>query len=180
MAAGASRRFGADKRMFDDGTGPLLQKTLAHVLQLELPTILVLRAQDESLAKELMGEHRKHARLNVFYATDPERGMGANMSQFFKSPPDWDGALIFLGDMAWIEPRTSRLVVGSFDSDAIVVPVYENRRGHPVLFPKCCYSKLAELDGDTGGRELLQADLAALIEVRVNDKNILVDLNTLE
>ena len=31
MAAGSSIRFGSDKRRYDDGNGPLLQQTLAHL-----------------------------------------------------------------------------------------------------------------------------------------------------
>ena len=180
MAAGASRRFGSDKRLFDDGEGPLLQKTLAHILWLKLPTILVLKPEDELLAKELMGDHQQNKLLSVFYAANPERGMGANMAQVFRSPPDWDGALIFLGDMAWIKPETSRLVINSFERESIVVPVHEGRYGHPVLFPRSCYSKLAVLDGDVGGRGLLQAGDSRLIEVTVDDKTIMADLNTPE
>jgi molybdenum cofactor cytidylyltransferase len=179
MAAGASRRFGSDKRMFDDGESPLLQKTLAHVLLLKLPTILVLRPQDELLAKDLMGGHHQNTLLSVFYAANPERGMGANMAQIFESPPGWDGALIFLGDMAWINPETSLLVIDSFDCESIVVPVHKGRHGHPVLFPKSCYSKLAALEGEPGGKHLLQAGCSRLTEVHVDDKNIMKDLNTL-
>lgn len=178
MAAGASRRFGSDKRVFDDGEGPLLQKTLAHVLQLNLPTILVLRPQDELLGKDLVGEHRENKLLSVFYAANPQRGMGANMAQVFKSPPDWDGALIFLGDMAWIKPETSRLLIDSFERDSITVPVHEGRHGHPVLFPKACYSQLAVLDGETGGKRLLQAGYFGVIEVHVDDKYTMEDLDT--
>ena len=177
MAAGASRRFGSDKRLFDNGEGALLQQTLAHVLQLNVPTILVLRPDDEHRTNELLGEFIQNGLLELFYAVNPERGMGANMAQVFVAPPDWDAALIFLGDMAWIKPQTSRLVAECFARDSIVVPVYAGRRGHPVLFPKSCYVTLSGLDDDEGAKRLLHADSANLIEVRVDDENILKDLN---
>ena len=47
MAAGSSIRFGSDKRLYDDGNGPLLQQTLSHVLALNLPVFVVLRTQDQ-------------------------------------------------------------------------------------------------------------------------------------
>ena len=48
MAAGSSIRFGSDKRRYDDGNGPLLQQTLAHVVALNLPVSVVLRVQDQT------------------------------------------------------------------------------------------------------------------------------------
>ncbi len=179
MAAGLSRRFGDDKRRFDAGDGPLLQQTLAVVLALGLPTRVALRASDAEDIDSLLGQSAAGI-VEPVYVDDSERGLGYSIARCFDPAPDWDGALLFLGDMPRLKPATAQLLITHFDASHIQAPTHGGRRGHPVLFPREFFPALATLDGDTGARDLLRNARGALIEHAVIDEGILWDLDTRE
>lgn len=179
MAAGNSTRFGADKRLYDDGNGPLLQQTLTHVLALDLPVQVVLRAQDQTMTNELLGIHAQNPALTVFFASHPERGIGHNIAAFFRQPITWDAAMIFLADMPWIQPATSKLLLNKFDAETIVAPQINGQRGHPVLFPRQMFAQLSQLSGDQGANALLKSSSNIVEEIPVNDEGIVRDMDRL-
>lgn len=176
MAAGASRRFGSDKRRYDDGSGALLRRTLNHVLALDVPTCVALRAGDEPDTPELLGE-ALHA-VTVLYVEDADRGLGHSIARCFQTPPDWDGALIFLADMPNVAPSTAQHLLQHFDAGRIQAPTYDDRRGHPVLFPRTFFGALAQLKGDTGARDLLSREENRVALHPVDDPGIHWDLDT--
>lgn len=186
MAAGSSVRFGSDKRLYDDGNGPLLQQTLSHVLALHLPVQIVLRAQDKPGTDELLGTHAQNPTLDCFFVSQPELGIGHNLAAFFQQPPTWDGAMVFLADMPWIQPATSALLLEQFDECAgekVIAPQIEGRRGHPVLFPRHLFKQLAQCSGDQGAntllKELVKCSPSMVLEIPVEDKGVTLDLDSL-
>jgi molybdenum cofactor cytidylyltransferase len=60
----------------------------------------------------------------------------------------------------------------------IVVPTYQGRRGHPVLWGRAHWPAFQALAGDEGARGLLEALRAYVVEVCVDDPGILKDFDT--
>lgn len=181
MAAGSSRRFGSDKRLYRyaGNASGLLQQTLGTVLSLELPTVVVLRTQDTAETASLLGRYASAGNISVRYVMEPERGLGHSIAQCFLAPPAWHGALLFLGDMPRIKPATVNHMLQQFSKQPhkIHAPLYANQRGHPVLFPCDFFAELAKLSGDSGARALLQQERAQMCEHPVNDAGVLWDLD---
>jgi molybdenum cofactor cytidylyltransferase len=70
-------------------------------------------------------------------------------------------------------------VLAAFSTrDHIVVPSFEGRRGHPVVFGARYFGALRQLGGDTGAREILKQHAALVREVPVNDPGVLLDVDT--
>lgn len=181
MAAGSSRRFGSDKRLYRqcDSGETLLQQTLKSVLSLELETVVVLRTEDEVNASALLGGYLADEAISVCYAEEPQRGLGHSIAQFFSTPPAWAGALLFLGDMPRVQSETIKHLLNAFSASPqhIHAPAYENQRGHPVLFPQRFFPALAQLSGDVGAKALLQREQASVKEHVVNDAGVVWDLD---
>lgn len=177
MAAGSSRRFGSDKRLYTDSNGALLEQTLSHVLALGLPTVVMLRSQDQPNCETLLGGHAAHTKLTARFVNEPERGLGHSMSQCFTNAPQWEGALLFLGDMPRVKTTTGQTLLDHFSESRIQVPTYQEKRGHPVLFPRCFFGELAKLEGDSGAKALIAREQSKVDEHTVNDPGILWDLD---
>ena len=62
--------------------------------------------------------------------------------------------MIFLGDQPLIVPETidSLITTSARSRRGIVVPVYDGRRGHPVIFAATYQLELSRLAGDIGAR----------------------------
>ena len=125
------------------------------------------------------------ARLGCSLLTAPPapRGMGISLAAAARhlltrpAPAgQLPGCAVVLADMPWLRPDTLRLLLQHAASDRIVVPVYQGRRGHPVVFGGSHLPALAELDGDTGARALLQRHGA--LEIECDDAGILHDIDT--
>jgi molybdenum cofactor cytidylyltransferase len=179
MAAGSSIRFGSDKRLYDDGNGPLLQQTLSHVLALNLPVFVVLRTQDQRAVDELLGRHTGNPALACYFVSHAERGIGHSLAAFFRRPPAWDGAMIFLADMPWIRTDTSQRLLKHFDGEKIIAPQIAGQRGHPVLFPSQMFAELAQLRGDRGANALLQSSHRLVLAIAVEDQGVMLDVDSL-
>ena len=61
---------------------------------------------------------------------------------------------------------------------AICVPVFERKRGHPVLWPARYFPEIERLRGDVGARALLDRHADALVLVPVGDAGVLRDVDT--
>ncbi|MEY7850077.1 NTP transferase domain-containing protein [Natrarchaeobius sp. A-rgal3] len=111
-----------------------------------------------------------------------ERGQSTSVRAGANAARDRDAdAVLFLpGDMPCVDPRTVRRIVEAHresEADA-VVPVYDDRRGNPVLFDADCFDDLVDLTGDTGGRALFET--VTVRRLPVEDPGIHADVDTLD
>src|SRR5713101_5834455 len=60
---------------------------------------------------------------------------------------------------------------------AIVLPVYEGRRGHPVIFSASLYDELLRGPLETGARAVVWAHKGEIEEVRTNEEGCVLNLN---
>lgn len=94
-----------------------------------------------------------------------------------------DAVLVCLGDMPRVRAEHVDALIDAFAEagpEVICVPVYEGRRGHPVLFGARYFDALRALRGDRGARSLLQDHLDDVCEVVVSDDGIHRDIDTSE
>ncbi len=95
--------------------------------------------------------------------------------------PARTGAAVFLlADQPLITADILRTIVQAHRQSfaPACVPIFEGRRGNPVLFDKALFRELKEMRGDTGGRELLDKYASAV--VAVPDARVLLDIDTPE
>lgn len=179
LAAGFSRRFGDVKlRARLDNGSTVFAQTLARVAA-ATPNILVVTRDDLSditlAVEQLHGET-----VRVVSCPDAQLGMGHTLACGVNRIPDWDACLVCLGDMPFIKTETYRVLLDALRRDAITIPQHEGRNGNPAGFGSVFFSALRDVQGDTGGREVLQANHASVRLVPVNDPAIFQDVDTPE
>jgi molybdenum cofactor cytidylyltransferase len=118
-------------------------------------------------------------RLRIVQARDHALGMAASLSAGLAAlPRDTAGAFVLLGDMPLIPRDVPFRLALALAGDALAsAPVFEERRGHPVLFSAALFDELRGLEGDRGAREVLEGlgDQLALIEA--GDAGVLYDVD---
>ncbi len=186
LAAGSSRRFGSDKRLFDYNGTALLQRSLSIPIGLGLVTTVVLRPSDGPILPSLLGHYSGHPLLHSVFAEDACLGMGHSLSagicSILDSSESVDGVLVFLADMPLLNVKTIEALISHFDINKIVVPTHITRdeklkTGHPVLFGRYWLKQLRKLSGDSGARELLKNKSQDIIGIRVDDMGIFMDID---
>jgi molybdenum cofactor cytidylyltransferase len=89
-------------------------------------------------------------------------------------------ALITPGDLPAIRPETVRAVLHGWEesNDAVTVPVFEGRRGHPVLLPRRTWEEVMALETGQSLRTYLHQHAAEIRHVEVADPGIHRDVDT--
>lgn len=80
--------------------------------------------------------------------------------------------------MPWICPETLQQLLRHSSSTRIVVPLYRGERGHPVIFGRQFWPAPAQLQGDQGGKQVIQSNLRACIMIEVDDPGVRLDVDT--
>ena len=174
LAAGRSRRFGADKRLAALPNGEPLVLCCARNLRAALDDVLVvLRPGDAVLAEQLAVLD-----CRVTHNPDAAEGMGASIRHGVGQRPGSDGWLILPADLPLLRTDTVRQVAAALQDWPAVVPVCQGRRGHPVGFSARYREGLLGLGGDEGARRLLEAEPEKVRWLAVDDPGICRDVDT--
>ncbi len=180
LAAGASRRFGADKRKHLLAGGlPMLHATAEKYLACFEQVVVVLRPGDEGLEAALLERFAAQA-PRVVFAAQAELGMGHSLAAGIAAAADWAYAFIALADMPFVEVATLReldRIMQAAGPDAIVQPSFEGNPGHPVGFGRGHFAELAAMSGDAGARSLVKHAGAEVLAVPVADRGVLRDVD---
>lgn len=176
LAAGYSRRFGADKRRLQLGDGrSLLNASLALPCSMLEEIWLVLRP-DESIA-----ELGLPVSIKLVQHPLTAQGMGHSLAagaERLLADSDAEAVAIFLADMPAIRRDSLETLFAHASANAIVLPSYQGKRGHPVLFGRAFWPQLATLSGDAGAKPVLQQQPEAVRIVELNDPGVLQDIDT--
>jgi CTP:molybdopterin cytidylyltransferase MocA len=97
-------------------------------------------------------------------------------------PNDFEAALVFPGDQPLIRPEITDRVISAFRSSGkgIVVPVYGNKRGHPLLIGSRYREEVMLLDPGEGLRALARNFSNDVLEVEAGTTDILKDIDDQE
>lgn len=175
LAAGASRRFGADKlnQCLADGV-PVAVQACRNLLAGSDEVVAVLRPGSEILAARLRAEGAE-----IVICVDADQGMGNSLARGVNARPSAAGWLIALADMPWIAPTTIRQIAAALRSGAVIAaPSWQGQRGHPVGFAGSLQAELANLSGDAGAKAVVQAHRQRLRLVECNDPGVIRDIDT--
>ncbi|MEM8493611.1 MAG: nucleotidyltransferase family protein [Pseudomonadota bacterium] len=173
LAAGQSVRFGSDKRLalMTDGR-QLIEATLTAVRESGLPAYVCVGEEDQHL-----GEQLRSSGQSVYRCKRSREGMGSTLAEGISMLPEWEGVLIALADMPWIQATTYQLVAERINGSAICAPSYQGQRGHPVGFGKNHWPALAALSGPTGAAGLIKSQGQWVELIATDDPGIVRDVD---
>lgn len=183
LAAGSSRRFGADKRLHPLPSGlPLALATLRCYLPFG-PVLVVVRGDDDPLRSavvDLIEKLQTPSHVSCVNATDHALGMGHSLAAGAKNliADNWrEPFLVALADMPHVRPETLTQILSAPAGD-LVQPRFQGRGGHPVRFPADVLNAMTTLNGDAGARSILQANRDRLTHLDVDDPGVINDIDT--
>jgi CTP:molybdopterin cytidylyltransferase MocA len=153
LAAGRSSRFGGRPKQLAmlDGR-PLLEHVLMAMASAQLDRVAVVLGAHAEEVREGVPLHGAEAVVCDDWAT----GMGASLQAGVRALSDCDAVAVTLGDQPRISSHAVARVVSQRGADELAVrATYGGVPGHPVLLEKTLLSRVIELSGDAGARELL-------------------------
>ncbi len=97
-----------------------------------------------------------------------------------RSSQDVSACLFFMCDQPLIKKEMVTALVDAYirGRSEIIAPIFQGKRGNPVLFDRSLFPELSQLSDDEGGRSLFMRHPVSYIESP--DDSILVDIDTME
>jgi molybdenum cofactor cytidylyltransferase len=182
LSGGSSSRMGSPKALLAYQGRPFLE----HLLEVTVHAKIGVR-------RVVLGAHAEPIAKNISLAADEivinedwESGQLSSIQAAIRSLPAHaglpatDGFLLCLIDHPLISSALVHDLIEQFYAAPcakIVLPVYETRRGHPVIFPAELYEELLRAPADKGARAVVWAHDADVLEVRTNEEGCVLNLN---
>lgn len=151
LAAGEGRRFGGTKQLAELHGRPLLSHAVRAMLAVPaLSPVVVVLGHDADAIRSCVDLHG----ADVVVCQDWREGQAASLRAGIAALGPVDAAVVMLGDQPFVTPQVIAGVLDAGDCDAVRT-TYDGRPGHPVLLTRTLLARVAELEGDTGFRPLL-------------------------
>jgi molybdenum cofactor cytidylyltransferase len=176
LSAGASERMGSPKALLPYQGRPFLE----HLLEVTAhPKI--------STRRIVLGPHAEPITAAVPLSSDEQvintewrNGQLSSIQVAIRTLPEGtDGLLLCLIDHPLITAALVDSLIGHFyvTHAEIVLPTYQGKRGHPVIFAAELYAELLNAPPDKGARAVVWAHADEVAEVPTDEQGCVLNLN---
>lgn len=176
LSGGASSRMGSPKALLAYQGRPFLEHLLEVTAHRQIGVRrVVLGPHAEPIAKAVQLKSDE-----VVVNEDWEKGQLTSIQAAIRSlPPETDGILVCLIDHPLISASLVQELIESFykSGKPVVLPLYQGRRGHPVIFSSALYDELLRAPLETGARAVVWAHAGEIEEMRTNEEGCVLNLN---
>ena len=178
LAAGASKRMGYPKALMPYRGHPfltgILEASLAAGIELR---VVVLGYYADKIRKEI-DLSGVIATMNEDLDSGPIGSIRAGIRAL--APHSVQAALVWPVDRPHVPVATVAALLDAFreSHQPVVVPTFQGRRGHPVLFARSLFDELLAAPNDQGARYVVRRDPTRVATVEGADSSVLEDFNT--
>lgn len=176
LASGFSRRMGQNKLLMKIKEETIIEKVIKEVKKSEIEKIYIVTNNEEikNIAYKLD--------IKVIENKDAIKGQSEGIKAGVKEVKEKGGYMFFCGDQPFIDFITINNLIheSKRNMDKIIVPIFENRKGNPVIFPEKFRSDLLKLEGDIGGRHIIKTHNDEVVFFELEKEIFLKDIDNYE
>src|SRR5262249_31782869 len=168
LSGGGSLRMGSPKALLPYQGRPFLE----HLLDVAKHPSIGVRRVVLGPDAELIAAQVALAPDEVVINEEWERGQLSSLQAAIRSlPAGTDGLLLCPVDHPLVSEVLVSDLIEAFEktASAVVLPLYQGRRGHPVIFAARLYEELLHAPEDKGARAVVWAHLDEVSEVPTNE-----------
>ena len=179
LAAGESDRMGRPKQLLPFGQSTIIEQAIDNLLNSAVSEcIVVLGYRAGEVIKTIANKSVKIA-INPDYRQGMSTSIITGLNQIDSRA---QAVMVALGDQPFIDSETINSLMEAFiaHNKGIAIPVYQGKRGHPVIFNIKYKGELLRLKGDIGGREIIDRHPDDVLEVAVDCEGVCIDIDTMD
>ena len=185
LAAGNSRRFGANKLLYEIEGSPMYQRTLSCLFKAQkevlkktgifCPVTVVTQYKEVGETAEKMG-------AKVCYNPHPEEGISSSLKIGLKENKEADACLFTVADQPWLTWESVMGLLEVFWESEKGMACMQNgeKKGNPCIFSRKYYEKLFSLTGDVGGKKILNAHPTDIVVYQTKGERELEDIDYMD
>jgi len=175
LAAGESTRMKTQKLLLPFAGATVIEHIVDQLVASTVgDTVVVLGKDAEGVGGALVGRD-----VGRVFNKDFPSGMLSSVRTGVREAARWQGIMIVLGDQPALSTALVNQLVSVWEERGrgIVVPTFEGRRGHPMIFDAAYREEVLTQFDDEGLRGLLHARVDDVFEFAVDISAILEDMD---
>lgn len=177
MASGFSKRMKQEKLILDINGIPLVERVIKAAVESGLDEIILIYKSNKVkiLAEKYAVKTEYNSRSNLGQSEAIKLGVKSSNSKAA-------GFMFLTGDQAFITAEIINKVIDVFKTVnyPVVLPIYNGKRGNPVIFSSQLKDELLKLDGDNGARVIMKKIPRDVKKVYIDEAFRRIDIDTPE
>ena len=173
LAAGQSRRMGQNKLLMEFQGKPMLMHILEAVSAVDFYERILVTTDETAKSITIP------AGFQLVVNRSPQKGQSESV-RLGAGTSSGDYDMFFTGDMPWITEHEIQKIISHAQPDRITVPYAGGSPRNPCVFPVFLKRELLSLEGDSGGRRVLQKHARIIKRVEFEYTNAFDDIDTPE
>jgi molybdenum cofactor cytidylyltransferase len=179
LAAGRSRRMGQPKALLPAAGDTFLGRAVDALRSggCREVTVVVRPPCDEQTERIAALARECGARIETIAEGEQIDSLRAALRRV---EAETEAAVVMPVDFPLVDSAVVAALIAAFHRlhPPIVVPVYRDKHGHPVLFARAVFADLLADPLPEGARTVVHAHAGRLVEVPVDEAGVLLDVNT--
>ncbi|APF28223.1 molybdenum cofactor cytidylyltransferase [Clostridium sporogenes] len=174
MASGYSTRMGKNKLMLPFKGKPIIEHVIDAIKECNFNEIILVGQE-----KEVLDIAKKKNILTVLN-TKAYKGQSQSIKLGILNTSPSKGYMFFTGDQPLLDSYTINSLLNTFtrNNDYIIIPKYKDKVGSPTIFPKKFKNELLNLQGDVGGKAVINNHTNEILFVNLRNGCCLFDIDT--
>jgi len=189
LAAGESKRMEGENKLIKEINGiPLIQHAIKNVLGSAIDELIIILGHEKSLIENIITKNKK---IKFIYNENYKNGISSSIKIGLNHiSKNSEAFFICLGDMPNVNQNIyNKLIKSRYNynkkliSDRkkeIIIPVFEEKEGNPILFSKFMREKIMNIDGDYGAKKIIEESKNKILYVPIKSNGITLDFDTKE
>lgn len=176
MAAGFSARMGKNKLMIEIEGKRIIERVIYACIHSKLDDIILVYRDDE--IKSIGEEHK----IKTVCNHNAHLGQSESVIAGIKNAGCNSSYMFLVGDQPFLSREIIDDLIDEFrlHSENIIIPFFNNRIGMPIIFPNRFRDDLLMINGDKGGREIINKNQNSLRKLYYENELLGMDVDTLE
>jgi molybdenum cofactor cytidylyltransferase len=184
LSAGESSRMGRPKALLPIDGVRFIEKIVTALRLTRIARIMVVLGHNAAEMRQRISDLQVDLVINPDY----KQGQLSSLAAAIRSieagndAERVDGILVHLVDHPYINADLVNLMIDRFyeTKKLIVVPRYQDRRGHPVIFSKALFGELLAAPFDRGAKAVVHDHREDTLEIDTNYEGAIIDIDTPE
>ena len=179
LAAGKSKRMNGENKLLKKYKNILLiNYAINNILNSSIDEVIIVLGYQKEIIERMINKNKK---IKFVFNKNFESGIASSIKIGLNNISENSKAFfVCLADMPFINHNIYNSMIQSLNCGEIIVPVYDNQQGNPVLFSINIKKEIMKIDGDIGAKKILQKNKEKVFNLHINDKAIISDFNTPE
>lgn len=179
LAAGESSRMGRPKALLPIDGETFIERIVGAFRESGLERILVVLGFDAQEMRRRIERLPVEILVNENYREGQLSSLKAAVRRA-QEDQNCQAILVHLVDHPYLSPAVVRRMLDGYaaSKSPLVVPKYQGKRGHPVLFDRSLFGELLAAPPDQGAKAVVNAHRGEALEVDAGDIGVTIDIDT--